>query len=100
MGEINLTKSARKSIRLIYKEYKRRIRSGVPKEKAIIFDPVLDFDLKEKVKNDRSLLKDRGLLKLYVIGGFAITDEGICYCENRMIRAVINFSLFILQFRP
>lgn len=30
MGEINLTKSARKSIRLIYKEYKRRIRSGVP----------------------------------------------------------------------
>lgn len=48
MGEINLTKSARKSIRLIYKEYKRRIRSGVPKEKAIIFDPVLDFDLKEK----------------------------------------------------
>ena len=100
MREINLTKSAKNCIGLIYKEYKRSIRSGVPKEKAIIFDPVLDFDLKEKVKNDRPLLKDRGLLKLYVIGGFAITDEGICYCENRIIRSVKSFFLFILQFRP
>jgi len=86
-----LTKDTQKVLKIIYKEYKKRIKQGEPKSKATIFSlPVLD-KLFSKYSGDNIEhalyeLKTNDFINLWIIGSFDLTDKAIEYCESHFLK--------------
>lgn len=87
---IELTKDAKDMLSVLYQEYKRRIKEGVPKQRA------KDFSNAEKIQSDclptwsiddilsTSLeLQQAGLGKHYVRSGIVLNDAAVVYMESR-----------------
>lgn len=88
--DITLTKDADKLICLIYKDYLERREKGLPKSSAKAYPERADWPKSltdhfstEDVRDTLRELKNKGLIRNYLYGGFALTDQGIIYMENR-----------------
>jgi len=88
--DIRLTNDAKDLLAAAYKEYKRRIKDGIPKQQARNFVdvqkiqsemfptwPILD------IIDTSAELQKAGLAKHYVRQGFLLNDDAIFYMENR-----------------
>lgn len=88
--EVRLTKDADKQICLIYKEYLFRIKDGATKRQAKDFsdqtkwpESFLDEFSKADFSETMMELKNAGLIKRYIYGGFMLEDNAVIYMENR-----------------
>lgn len=88
--EIHLTKEADKLICLIYKDYLNRRESGMSKSSAKSYAERSDWPESltegfsdDDVRDTLRELKNNGLTRNYLYGGFALTDQGIVYMEQR-----------------
>ena len=93
--DITLTKDADKLIFLIYKDYLERRENGLPKSSAKAYPERTDWPKTltdhfsaEDVRDTLRELKNNGLTRNYLYGGFALTDQGIAYMENRFPNGV------------
>lgn len=93
--EIELTKSAKKSLATIYKDYCQRIQEGKTKRQAIYFN-----QMTENVSDDMAELKKAGFVKMDIVGGFELTDHAIVFMENKTIDTVKEWLSFGAQFIP
>ncbi len=97
--EIELTKSAKKSIALIYKEYLRRIENGQRKVDAKDFELDTHPDLVKAVDDDRQELSGHDFIKNYK-RGFRLEDKAIVYMENKTADTIKSWLSFGAQFIP
>lgn len=102
-----MTKDADKMICCIYKCYLDRIKSGSSKTSARNFDS--DYQQSDKFLSKwhvddfatvRNELHRLSFLKVNIIGGFSLTDNGISYMENRFKNNLIELTSYIAQFIP
>lgn len=95
MSEVKLTKDADKLLCLIYKDYLERRENGLPKLSAKAYPERADWPKSladqfsaEDVRDTLRELKSNGLIRYYLYGGFALTDQAIVYMENRFPNGV------------
>ena len=74
-----LTKSAKKSLARIYKEYSLRVKAGESKQKAAFFGPEdpEQTEFINSVQSDIQMLKKAGFIGIDVIDSFWLKDEAI-----------------------
>ena len=104
---MNLTKDADLLACCLYKEFLNRRKSGIPKRQANYFDSTF-YKSSDKISSWCSEdfhdtvveLKHEGLAKMYIDGGFAITDAFVIYMENRFRNNLIEVTDFIAKFIP
>jgi len=87
---VELTKDADKMICEIYADYMKRRADGASKSVAMDFSEKATWPeeyLPDWSSEDGSAslaeLKRAGMIKQYIYGGFALTDDAIIYMENR-----------------
>ena len=102
-----MTKDADKMLCCLYKEYLNRINAGSSKTSARAFtgEYVTSDDILSKWHPDdadatRNELKRAGYLKVYISGNFQLTDESICYMENRFKNGLYEVVDFVTKFIP
>lgn len=93
--DVELTKSAKNSLAVIYKEYCKRIKAGREKAQAIQFSPAPDG-----VKPDVPELTRAGMVKTDVLGNIQLTDRAIIYMENKGIETLKEWLSFGAQLVP
>lgn len=88
--DVKLTKDSDKMLREIYASYLERRAAGVPKGAAKDFADETQWpeDYADSWKSPNAgeslaELKRAGMIKLFIIGGFKLTDDSIIYMENR-----------------
>lgn len=91
----NLTRSAKKSLAILYKEYRQRLESGQRKPQAVYFSEYEDI-----VSDNREELKAAGYIQTDIIGGISLTDKAIILMENQTIDAIRDLLSFGSQFIP
>lgn len=99
---MELTKSAKGSIAVIYTTYKKRRKKDIPKSEAIYFDESSkDFvENYNKVSEDLGELHSAKMIKENIIGGFTLLDSAIIYMENQSKETIKEWTSFITQFIP
>lgn len=93
--DVELTKSAKKSLAVIYKEYCKRLKAGQEKTQAIQFSPAPDG-----VKPDVLELKHAEMVKADMLGNIQLTDRAIIYMENKGIETLKEWLSFGAQLVP
>jgi len=94
---MELTKSAKGSISMIYKMYMDRQKSGVSKGVAA------RFESKERpngISQDIPELKSAGLISTDVLGGIELKPQGIIYMENQTADTIKEWLSFFSKFIP
>lgn len=81
--EIELTKSAKKSLATLYKEYCQRIDNGQKKAQAVCFENWPDDIIENKTE-----LKRAGFITVDILGDIELTDKAIIYMENKTVDAI------------
>ena len=103
MFEKTITNESYKMLCLLYEEYLSR-RDTMPKQTAIQFDCIPDFIKIHINEFDRHSclveLKQNNLIKLYVDGGFLLTNTAIVYMENRFKKGVSEILSFLNIVKP
>lgn len=102
MSDIKLSKDATKVLCTIYKEYLSRIKQGVPKPNAIIFEirditrlfPNIDISI------ETSELSNNSLINQWINGEFELSQSGIIYMENRVGDTIDKIVDFISKLKP
>ncbi len=93
--EIELTKNAKKSLAILYKEYCMRLKEGQSKESASSFSPCpanIEEDIDELVEN--------GLIETDIIGNLELTKAAIVFMENKTMKTIKEWLSFGAQFIP
>lgn len=93
--DVELTKSAKKSIAVIYKHYCSRIKDGQAKCQAVYFEFPPD-----DISNDIKELKNAGFIKADIVGGIELTDHAIIFMENKTVDTIKEWLSFGAQFLP
>lgn len=75
----DLTKSAKKSLATLYKEYRQRRKDGQEKRQAVSFSAAFA----ESVSQDKRELKAAGYVKIDILGNITLTDQAIILMENQ-----------------
>ena len=99
--DIKLTKDADALIRALYKEYKRRQSTGMPKIQAVHFgssDEIQANIFPQTSPEDVDFLcrelQKSGLARIFladnIVYDFTLSDEAIVYMENRLAKKVHN----------
>jgi hypothetical protein len=88
--DIYLSKDAKKLMRLIYREYKRRLRAGVSEIRAVLFEELSDQPtiFRETFKEDYfvrllSELGNANLIKKHKFFSFTLVTAGIVFMQHR-----------------
>lgn len=97
---IQLTKSAKKSVALIYKEYEHRVASGENKSSAMRFSIDTYKTLYNAISEDLNFLKNIGFVKIFLYNDFDITYDLIIYMENLTRSTILEWLSFGSQFVP
>lgn len=99
---IELTKSAKKSIAKIYKEYLRRVKNGESKEQAKSFRSgnVEQFELIKSIQEDVRDLIEAGFIKMDIIGDFELQNKAVVYMENLAPDTIKEWLSFVTNFLP
>ena len=95
--EIELTKSAKRSLAYIYHEYDHRISNGVPKIKARLFetgDQVYERFI-SVISDDIAELKKQGFIKVSILHEVELLDKGIIYMEELPEDLTKDLFLFV-----
>lgn len=100
-----LTKSADKTLCLIYKKYLTKVKSGISKQEANHFNT---FNIENDFKNVNSDDFDNDLDELCkikfinfdIVGNYSLTTSGIIYLENRFKNGLNEVTDFIAKFIP
>lgn len=97
--DIELTKSAKHSISIIYKAYMERLSKGESKSRAKFFDADVypHNEIIKIVREDIPELKRENLVKSYITGGFELTDEAITYMESKPVDTLKEWLSFGAQ---
>lgn len=90
-----LTKSAKKSLATLYREYCQRLNAGEKKAQATSFQSYSEF-----VMDNRKELKDAGFIRVDLLGNIYLTDKTIIYMENKTADAIKEWLSFGTQFIP
>lgn len=100
--DVSMTKGAKGSLALIYRAYKERLKSGVPKSQAVYFDGSTEdsVHLNPKVLENMAELKNAGLISCDIIGGIFLKDAAIVYMENKSFETIKEWLSFGAQFIP
>lgn len=93
--EIELTKSAKKSLATLYKEYCQRLKDGAKKSQAVSFE-----NCAESITENKIELQHAGLIRADILGNITLTDKAIIYMENKPIDAIKEWLSFGAQFIP
>lgn len=93
--DIELTKGAKRSLALLYTEYKQRISEGMNKRQAVSFDPC-----PEEIAEDKQELKLAGFIKAYILGDIELTDKAIVYMESKPIETIKEWLSLAAPFVP
>lgn len=99
---IELTKSAKKSIAILYKGYLDRINSGEKRAQAAFFDKgnPLQAELVHSIQADIPELKKVGFVKVDITGCLEMQSEAIVYMENITVNTLKEWLSFGAQFIP
>ena len=89
---IELTKSAKKSLATLYREYCQRLNAGEKKAQAASFQSYSEF-----VMDNRKELKDAGFIRVDLLGNIYLA---IIYMENKTADAIKEWLSFGTQFIP
>ena len=111
MADIQLSKSNKFLLRIIYKSYLKELKSGVPKSDARWLgssDEIQKHLLPKWSKNDVAIscweLHSQGLLKCSSGDNIAyttyLTDKGISYMETHKFNKAKNTIDWILKLKP
>ena len=100
--EISLSKSAKKSCALLYKEYLKRVSSGTPKAIARSFEKgtTETAELFSAIPDDIAELKKAKFITADICGAVTITDLCIVYMENLPSDTVKDWLSFFANFIP
>lgn len=90
-----LTKSAKKSLATLYREYCQRLKAGERKAQAISFQSYNEF-----VMDNRKELKDAGFIQVDLVGNIFLTNRAIIYMENKTADTIKEWLSFGTQFIP
>lgn len=93
--DIELTKSAKKSLAIIYKDYCQKIKNGYSKHQAIYFK-----EPPHGISDNIRELKNAGFIVVDVLGGIELTDRAIIFMENKTNDAIKEWLSFGAQFIP
>nr|DAR41397.1 MAG TPA: hypothetical protein [Caudoviricetes sp.] len=93
--EIELTRAAKKSLAVLYKEYRQRINAGMKKAQAISFE-----NCSEDILESRNELKAAGLVKVDILGNIQLTDKAIIFMEGKAWDTIKEWLSFGAQFIP
>ena len=103
MFEKNITKESYKMLCLLYEEYLTR-RDTMSRQTSAEFDYVPDFvkvHINEIDCHDCLIeLRDNDLIKLYVDGGFLLTNTAIVHMENRFKKGISEILSFLDIIKP
>lgn len=93
--DVELTKDAKKILKRIYKEYKRRLKAGKTFSEAVDFEDSIRYYKDLFPGWDERLtwsllyeLSKQGLIKKHQRGSFVLLREGILFMEQRRRRFV------------
>ncbi|EPD66035.1 hypothetical protein HMPREF1216_00450 [Coprococcus sp. HPP0048] len=99
---MELTKDADRIFCLIYKEYLSRKKSGFSKDFSISFEcpealhsDFLQEFLSDDIHSSVRELSRNNMIRLYVDGGFKLSDKGIIYMENRFKNGIKEILEYI-----
>lgn len=85
--ELTMTKATTKTACLIYAEYKKRIKNGVSRSEARLFDGMEIENIidqpEDEIMESVNELKDVFGVKIYVDGSFELSKEFISYMESK-----------------
>ena len=104
---MELTRDADKIICIIYKYFLQKRNEGYSKSESKSFDA--DFLQKsnelmswnpQDIMDTLLEIGRKGLVRIYVDGGFMLTDSGIIYMENRFKNGFLEVVDFISKFIP
>ena len=100
--DVELTKSAKKSIAKIYKEYLRRVKSGESKAQAAFFDNGNEeqAELISYISDDSRELRSAGLIKETITGCIELQNSAIVYMENLTQDTINEWLSFVANFLP
>lgn len=90
-----LTKSAKKSLAIIYKDYCQRLKEGQAKNQAIQFKEKPDG-----VSDDLKELKHAGFVNVDILGNFELTDHAVIFMETKTVETIKEWLSFGAQFIP
>lgn len=96
--ELELTKSAKKSLALLYTEYKKRLKSET-RDLAARFARWEWPEIYDAVKTDMPELKASGLVRAEV-RVVILTPIAISYMENKAVNTIKEWLSFAAQFIP
>lgn len=104
--DVDLTRDAQKMVAAAYKEYLEKRKSGVSKSDAKLFSAnelynkyfksmlLADYD-----ETTNEMCRAFGC-KMFIDGGFMLSDEAIIYMENRFKNGITDTLSFLAQFIP
>lgn len=90
-----LTKSAKKSLATLYKEYRQRINAGEEKAVAGKF-----AEYSEEIHADRLELRKAGFVDIDLLGNIALTNKAVIFMENLTLDTIKEWLSFGAQFIP
>nr|DAT52106.1 MAG TPA: hypothetical protein [Caudoviricetes sp.] len=93
--EIELTRAAKKTLAVLYKEYRQRINAGMKKAQAISFE-----NCSKDILESRNELKTAGLVKVDILGNIQLTDKAIIFMEGKAWDTIKGWLSFGAQFIP
>lgn len=93
--EIELTKSAKKSLATLYKEYCQRLKAGQKKSQAVSFE-----NCNSSITENQTELKRAGFIHVDILGNIKLTDKAIIYMENKTADTIKEWLSFSAQFIP
>ncbi len=104
--DVDLTREAQKMVAAAYKEYLKKRKAGVSKANAKLFseDELYNKYFKSMLLADydetvREMCRAFGC-KMYINGGFMLSDDAIIYMENRFKNGITDTLSFLAQFIP
>ncbi len=92
---VELTRSAKKSLATLYREYCQRLNAGQKKSQAVSFPSYA-----ESISEDRNELKNAGFIRVDILGDISLTDKAIIYMENKTLDTIKEWLSFGTQFIP
>ena len=96
-----VTKSANKVLCKLYKEYLSRIKNGISKSNALIFDSLSLSQLFENqdIEFEKSELSKNSLIETWITGDVLLNSETIIYMENRFKNGIIEVTDFLAKLK-
>lgn len=100
--QIELTKDSRKTLKRIYERYCELREAGQSKSSARYFaDPMWGGGPKiDGIDDARDELRNAGLIKTDISGGFELTDKALIFMENFTKDTILNWIDVGTKFIP